>query len=411
MNGSFKRYVDLSTKIGGVVAGHAEIVARAFKAQRDFLAVVASSKDPKNPATIEALLKPTSVEITNVVEFRDKNRGAKDFANHLAALSEGIPALGWVLAAPKPAPHVQQSKESAEFYTNRVLKEFKDKDETHKEWSKSFPAVLLELQEFVKKNHTTGLVWNAKGGDAKPGAAPAAAPAAAAPAPAKAAAAPAAAAAAGPGGAKALFSELNQGGNVTSGLKKVDRSQMTHKNPELRSTSVVKTVEKEVAVKETNPPRLELDGNKWAVEYQINNKSIVIEETETKQTVYVFKCVNSTIVIKGKVNGVVLDSCKKTAVVVESVISGVEAINDQSCQLQILGKCPTLTIEKTDGMQVYLSKDSLDVEILTAKSSEMNISVPGKTENDDLVESPIPEQFKTVYDGSKWVTNTVVHSG
>ena len=41
-----------------------------------------------------------------------------------------------------------------------------------------------------------------------------------------------------------------------------------------------------------------------------------------------------------------------------------------------MGKCPTVSIDKTDGCQMYLSKDSLDAEIVTAKSSEMNILVP-----------------------------------
>jgi adenylyl cyclase-associated protein len=35
-----------------------------------------------------------------------------------------------------------------------------------------------------------------------------------------------------------------------------------------------------------------------------------------------------------------------------------------------------VSIDKTDGCQVYLSKDSLSAEIITAKSSEMNILVP-----------------------------------
>ena len=43
---------------------------------------------------------------------------------------------------------------------------------------------------------------------------------------------------------------------------------------------------------------------------------------------------------------------------------------------QVMGKCPTVSIDKTDGCQMYLSKDSLDAEIVTAKSSEMNILVP-----------------------------------
>ena len=63
-------------------------------------------------------------------------------------------------------------------------------------------------------------------------------------------------------------------------------------------------------------------------------------------------------------------------------------------QVQVLGSLPTISIDKTDGAQVYLSKKSLDCNIITAKSSEMNILVPGDVEG-DFSEFPVPEQFKT----------------
>ena len=44
--------------------------------------------------------------------------------------------------------------------------------------------------------------------------------------------------------------------------------------------------------------------------------------------------------------------------------------------IQVLGKIPTISINKTDGCHVYLSKDSLACEIISAKSSEMNVLVP-----------------------------------
>lgn len=44
---------------------------------------------------------------------------------------------------------------------------------------------------------------------------------------------------------------------------------------------------------------------------------------------------------------------------------------------------PTISINKTDGCHVYLSKKSLDCEIVSAKSSEMNVLVP--TDSGDFV--------------------------
>ena len=43
---------------------------------------------------------------------------------------------------------------------------------------------------------------------------------------------------------------------------------------------------------------------------------------------------------------------------------------------QALGQIPTVSIDKTDGCQVYLSKESAKADIVSAKSSEMNILIP-----------------------------------
>lgn len=41
-----------------------------------------------------------------------------------------------------------------------------------------------------------------------------------------------------------------------------------------------------------------------------------------------------------------------------------------------MGKVPTISINKTEGCHVYLSQEAMDCEIVSAKSSEMNILVP-----------------------------------
>jgi adenylyl cyclase-associated protein len=41
------------------------------------------------------LLKPISEKIQEIQNFRERNRGSSQF-NHLSAVSESIPALGWV---------------------------------------------------------------------------------------------------------------------------------------------------------------------------------------------------------------------------------------------------------------------------------------------------------------------------
>merc|ERR1711983_562377 len=211
----------------------------------------------------------------------------------------------------------------------------------------------------------------------------------------------------------ALFDELNKGDDVTKGLKKVTADMQTHKNPNLRGGSTVPAGAiksgspkpagvKPAAAQPAKPPKLELEGKKWAVEYFKGNPNLVVEGTETNQSIYVFRCENSTLKVEGKVNNIVVDGCKKMAVVFDNVVSSCEFINCQSVQMQVLGKVPTISIDKTDGCQMFLSKDSLNTEIITAKSSEMNVMIPT---DDDFVEQPVPEQFKTVVKGVKLSTS------
>ena len=98
----------------------------------------------------------------------------------------------------------------------------------------------------------------------------------------------------------------------------------------------------------------------------------------------------------------VLDSCKKTGVVFDSSVAGCEVVNCQGVQVQVLGATPLILVDKTDGCQMYLSETSTNTEIVTAKSSEMNVLVPQG--DGDFKEMPVPEQFKTVISGGKLVT-------
>jgi adenylyl cyclase-associated protein len=93
--------------------------------QRHFLIVASRSKAPAE-ADLVKLLAPTSQAIQEIQSFREKNRRSTMF-NHLSAISESIPALGWVTVAPAPGPYIKEMNDAGQFYTNRVLKDWKDK--------------------------------------------------------------------------------------------------------------------------------------------------------------------------------------------------------------------------------------------------------------------------------------------
>jgi len=413
VNQYIRPFVELSGKIDPVVKQQAELVLEAVELEKAFIATAAVSKKP-DAAVAQDLFKPTISVVESISALRDKNRTSK-FFNNLSTVSEGIAALAWVLITPTPGPHVGDMRGGSEFYSNRILKDFKDKDPLQVDWVKAFNGFLKELQVYIKNYHTTGLTWNPSGGDAK--ATASAPPKASAPAPAP---APAQHTTPTPGATKApdanaLFSALNKGTDVTGGLKKVT-AEMKTKNQPGRSSVVSATAPTHAKVEEKKekaapkkPPKFALEGNKWVVENQVDNK-IEITETEAKQVVYIYGCVNTTVLVKGKVNAITVDGCKRTGVVFDNAISGVEVVNSQSLEIQVLGRVPSVAIDKTTGIQLYLSKQALEAEIVTSKSSEMNVLLPQEGDA-DLVELPIPEQYKTVVQGNKLVTECVHHAG
>lgn len=212
----------------------------------------------------------------------------------------------------------------------------------------------------------------------------------------------------------ALFAEINKGQDITKSLRKVTSDMQTHKNPTLRQgpAPFKPTVQKSISsIKPIvdKRPNFVRDGKKWLVEYQKGNHDLVVENAEMNNVVYLYKCENSTITVRGKINSITLDSCKKTSVVFDSLVSSIEFINCQSVQMQVLGKVPTISIDKTDGCQIYLSDQSLDVEIISAKSSEMNVLIP-KGREGDYSEIPIPEQFKTKITPNKSLFTEIVEN-
>ncbi|KAK7205779.1 adenylate cyclase associated N terminal-domain-containing protein [Myxozyma melibiosi] len=430
-------FVALSKEIDPVVAEQAEAVASAFAAEREFLLIVSKAKKPAaSDSAFMDLFKPISEQVVRVQDLREGNRRSK-FFNHLSTVSEGIPAIGWIGVEPTPVPFVGEMKDSAQFYANRVIKEYKEIDKKHVEWAQGYLKLLTNLQAFVKKNHTTGPSWNPKGEDLATVLASSKSKEAAAPTPA----APPAPAAGGPppppppppssvfqvssepsapaGGIGAVFAEINKGSSVTSGLKKVDKSQMTHKNPSLRAKEPVAPTTKSKtpppptkpqSLKQKKPPRMELEGTKWIIENYENNPEVIVE-VEINHGVFIHRCANSTIQLKGKFNALTINECKSTGILIESMVSGVDVIKSTSFGLQVTGKLPTISIDQCDGGQIYLSDQSLDVEIYTSKSSAININVPDPELDGDFKEQPVPEQLVHSIKDGKLVSTIVEHMG
>ena len=124
------KYAQLSEELGGLVSKQSQLVVKGFKEQRKFLLIASKSKKPNiagsELAVFQDLLKPTNEALMAVGELKEANRPDPQYT-HLCAVADGIMVLAWVSMDARPYKHVEESLQSAQFFGNRVLKEFKDK--------------------------------------------------------------------------------------------------------------------------------------------------------------------------------------------------------------------------------------------------------------------------------------------
>ena len=72
------------------------------------------------------ILKELQSMMGAVNDIREANRPSQLFT-HLTTVSEGITVLGWITIEPKPVEYITEVLSSAQFYGNRIIKEYKER--------------------------------------------------------------------------------------------------------------------------------------------------------------------------------------------------------------------------------------------------------------------------------------------
>jgi len=411
-----------------------KLLVKFFEGMRYVIVLATLSKQPTDMAELSKHLK----SITEPMGEIKKLRLSRDFDSHQKAICEMIACCSWVTCrapAQLPAPFVKECIGSSDFWSNRIRKEFKGKDDEKSKLQLAFcdnlKATIVDLSAYITEYHKTGLTFNTKGvsmaesaicmtdnplqdcaveasrkkdqqagkknqaiGNALKG-----------------------------GNMLGLVSELanrrsGDGSSAATGLRKVTKDQQTWRK-EFKGEVKAKVVaaptpssspaKKPVKKKKVGLPILEYQerGTKWVVENHDKETAKAISDTglleieisDPKQQVYIYNCEEVTIKINGtKFKSIVVDKCTKVNVIFPTIISGCELVNSKKIAVQSDGVCPVFTIDKTIGVSIYLSKASADASsFTTSMSSEMNVSIP---DGDDYKEIPIPEQFShTITDG------------
>lgn len=394
-----EKYLMLSEDVGDVVWEQSKIVKELLIThQRFYLEVASSHQKPQDKDKIAKMFQPSQGALDGLLKHVELNRQSPLF-NHLSTVASGIPAVSWILVEPDTASCVKELLESVQFYASRVSKAFKTGDPTHVDWANGVVGIFEKLHEYVVKYHRKGLTWNTKGTEFSD--------------------APenkdgkgvkivslsgkSDVASSSEGGTM----DSSRGSPVLSTLKKGDRPSPRLPSIDITGDSIVVPPMKSTArtaSKITKDGETTLDGSKWLV-LNYSGNSVIVEPTSSKQTVTISNCQSTSVQIKGKCAGVILDTSRKSKVTLDIATSSVDVVNCQSCQVVILHSTPKTIIDKADGLQLYLSKNGLNVELFSYKSSQISLhAIESQTNEEYITEQPIPDHYKTIIVKGKAVT-------
>eukprot|EP00798_Chlamydomonas_sp_ICE-L_P025915 gene25915-11591_t len=339
---------------------------------------------------MRGLIAPVATELGAVAKLTEGRRGPS--FNHFKSLSESLQAFSWLfytgpncgLAA--PSQFVADCWGSAEFYSTKIMMEFKGKEEAQVQWAKTFKELMaVKLGAYVSRHFPQGLKWKAGGVSLQEAIARAASGGPRGPPPPPPPGPPppvlsvndlqkqgkSKAASSGGSDMSALMNDLKKGEAITAGLKKVTADMKTKNRTD--NTSVVVLEEKK------KPPAASAGGPRFP-------KGEARVELEMER-----KC---------KVTHNQLDTCHKTGVMFGDVIASCEVVNCANLQLQCTARVPTLAAAGGD------------FQLVTAKCSELNVVVTSANMEDEPLELPVPEQFISSFSADgKLVTNTAAYSG
>jgi Adenylate cyclase associated (CAP) C terminal len=164
----------------------------------------------------------------------------------------------------------------------------------------------------------------------------------------------------------------------------------------------------------TGSPNIEFDDQElqWKIQNHIStedasqsNVVLTIHVSDARERVLIQNCHGVSVQIHGrKMKSMMICDCSDLNVVFDTVSNTCDIVHCKHVAIQTTGVCPTFAMERTKGVTVWLSVESMKVSnIVTSKCTEVNVSLPrGSDDNDyDRRELALPERYVHQFSGGE----------
>ena len=153
---------DACNALGGMET-MGDLLKDAWSSIGTIVAIASRAKKPDNvPEELQPLLGKTQESIKQMQALRLDRK----YDDHCKAIMESNAALSWILILPPPqtpAAFVREAAGSTDFWSNRIRKQYKGKDDAQIAFCDALKKLLMDLGTYITEYHKTGLTWNPRG--------------------------------------------------------------------------------------------------------------------------------------------------------------------------------------------------------------------------------------------------------
>ena len=146
------------------IASHLNTI---WNSMRDIILLASQCRKPSPASALQESLAPHLAPIQSAMGEIRHAKLDRCYDWHVKSLMEMLACVSWVVMSPPPAPSsfVKDTLGATEFWTNKIRKEYKGKQQEQIDFCDALKGLILDLSSYVKEYHLSGLLWNPKGVD------------------------------------------------------------------------------------------------------------------------------------------------------------------------------------------------------------------------------------------------------
>lgn len=153
----------------------------------------------------------------------------------------------------------------------------------------------------------------------------------------------------------------------------------------LGQLQVSSILEKTKPIPKVKEPKQVLNGKTWVVE-NFKTGDLTFNEINHSNTLQIFSCSNTTVIVGAKVKSVLVEGCQKLTLKLNGVVTSLKILNSSQITVEADHQLPMANIERTKEVKIHLTHATKNIKVQCSLSSSVFLRFPKEGDTDGSVE-------------------------